>query len=270
VARPAPRGGFSASELDSTRRSRRLAVRVREKHLAVFDGWQLETIRAADVEDHVFAIARRAPRAAELMLDTLKMILRNARERGQVVDEAVFRVGRRAVNAPKCASSSGGKSSSSRPKPSSPTATSSVRLPLRASAGRALRPPRPRGGHHRQSPASRGWGAGGADRPDEDERWQAPGRPFGRGASRPPRAVARHVPNELGLVFPTPGGSVWRKDNFMARSTSPSTRMGTSSPTPSPMWAPRSTGSWKQPGERHREPTSGSAREGPRDPRASR
>jgi hypothetical protein len=52
------------------------------KHLAVFDGWQLETIRAADVEDHVFAIARRAPRVAELMLDTLKMILRNARERG--------------------------------------------------------------------------------------------------------------------------------------------------------------------------------------------
>src|SRR5215218_7199789 len=36
------------------------------KHLAVFDSWQLDTIRAADVEDHVFAVARRAPRAAEL------------------------------------------------------------------------------------------------------------------------------------------------------------------------------------------------------------
>lgn len=32
------------------------------------------------------------------------------------------------------------------------------------------------------------------------------------------------VPNELGLVFPTPGGSVWRKDNFMARSIRPAVR----------------------------------------------
>ena len=62
------------------------------KRLAVFDSWQLETIRAADVEDHVFAVAQRAPRSAELMLDTLKMILRGAQERGQTVDEAIFRV----------------------------------------------------------------------------------------------------------------------------------------------------------------------------------
>ncbi len=32
------------------------------------------------------------------------------------------------------------------------------------------------------------------------------------------------VPNELGLVFPTPGGSVWRKDNFMARVFRPAVR----------------------------------------------
>jgi integrase len=60
--------------------------------LAVFDDWQLETIRAANVEDHVFAVAAQAPRAAELMLDTLKMILRSAKERGQTIDEAVLRV----------------------------------------------------------------------------------------------------------------------------------------------------------------------------------
>jgi integrase len=52
----------------------------------------LETIGAADVEDHVFDVAQRAPRAAELMLDTLKMILRSAKERGQTIDEAVLRV----------------------------------------------------------------------------------------------------------------------------------------------------------------------------------
>ena len=62
------------------------------KRLAVFYPWQIATIRAADVEDHVFTVARRTPRSAELMLDTLKMILRSAHERGQVVDEAIFRV----------------------------------------------------------------------------------------------------------------------------------------------------------------------------------
>jgi integrase len=32
------------------------------------------------------------------------------------------------------------------------------------------------------------------------------------------------TPNELGLVFPTPTGSVWRKDNFMARIFRPAVR----------------------------------------------
>jgi integrase len=62
------------------------------RRLALFNEWQLETIRAADVEDHVFALAQKAPRAAELMLDTLKMILRSAKERGRTIDEGVLRV----------------------------------------------------------------------------------------------------------------------------------------------------------------------------------
>jgi len=33
-----------------------------------------------------------APRAAELMLDTLKIILRSAKVRGQTIDEGVLRV----------------------------------------------------------------------------------------------------------------------------------------------------------------------------------
>ena len=32
------------------------------------------------------------------------------------------------------------------------------------------------------------------------------------------------VPSELGLIFPTPGGVVWRKDNFMARVFRPAVR----------------------------------------------
>jgi integrase len=36
-------------------------------------------------------------------------------------------------------------------------------------------------------------------------------------AEAPDRPLDARAPNELGLVFPTPNGSVWRKDNFMAR-----------------------------------------------------
>jgi integrase len=32
------------------------------------------------------------------------------------------------------------------------------------------------------------------------------------------------APNDLGLVFPSPGGAVWRKDNFMARIFRPAVR----------------------------------------------
>ena len=57
--------------------------------LAVFDAWQIETIRAADVADHVFTVARRAPRS-ELFLDTLKMVIRGAGRADR--RPAIFRV----------------------------------------------------------------------------------------------------------------------------------------------------------------------------------
>jgi len=41
--------------------------------------------------------------------------------------------------------------------------------------------------------------------------------------------VAR-APNELELVFPTPNGSVWRKDNFMARVFRPAVRRANLAP----------------------------------------
>ena len=55
-------------------------------------GRDLDEIRPAMVEDHVAAIARRAPRQAELALRMLKQVLANAKERGHFVDEAVFRI----------------------------------------------------------------------------------------------------------------------------------------------------------------------------------
>jgi integrase len=69
-------------------------ARVRQvlPHLDVFARVALDEIRPAVVEDHVAALARQAPRQAELALRVLKQVLANAKERGHVVDEGVFRV----------------------------------------------------------------------------------------------------------------------------------------------------------------------------------
>ncbi len=62
------------------------------RHLEVFGTTPLDEIRPAAVEDHVAALAKRAPRQAELALRLLKQVLANAKERGHLVDEGVFRV----------------------------------------------------------------------------------------------------------------------------------------------------------------------------------
>jgi len=80
----------------------RYALRVRQStlarvrdvlpHLEPFGAIALDEIRPANVEDHVAAVARRAPRQAELALRVLKQVLANAKERGHLVDEGVFRI----------------------------------------------------------------------------------------------------------------------------------------------------------------------------------
>ena len=69
-------------------------ARVREvlSHLVVFGPLALDAIRPAEVEDHIAALGRRAPRQAELALRVLKQVLANAKERGHPVDEAIFRL----------------------------------------------------------------------------------------------------------------------------------------------------------------------------------
>ncbi len=62
------------------------------RHLDVFRTTPLDEIRPAAVEDHIAALAKRAPRQAELTLRLLKQVLTNAKERGHLVDEGVFRV----------------------------------------------------------------------------------------------------------------------------------------------------------------------------------
>src|SRR5215210_6523073 len=95
-APPETLGEFVAGWLD------RYALRVRPStlarvrqvlpHLEVFAHVALDEIRPAAVEDHVATLARRAPRQAELALRVLKQELANAKERGHLVDEGVFRV----------------------------------------------------------------------------------------------------------------------------------------------------------------------------------
>lgn len=195
------------------------------RYLAVFDAWQLETIRAADVEDHVFAVAQRAPRAAELMLDTLKMILRNARERGQVVDEAVFRV-----------------------RPPRRERAEMRFLDWRAVELLASETLEPYGNLIRFACLSglrQGELFALRDRALDLARGLAlveAGAREGRIVPTKTTAGKRQVrlsaeavrvlreqrlacpPNELGIVFPSPGGCVWRKDNFMARVFRPAVR----------------------------------------------
>ena len=95
-APPETLGEFAAGWLD------RYALRVRPstlhrvrdlmQHLDAFAAVSLDEIRPAAVEDHIAALAKRAPRQAELTLRVLKQVLANAKERGHLVDAAVFRV----------------------------------------------------------------------------------------------------------------------------------------------------------------------------------
>jgi integrase len=55
-------------------------------------GEYLQRLTVAALEDAVAAVAARAPRQAQIGLATLKMALRNARERGQRVDERLLAI----------------------------------------------------------------------------------------------------------------------------------------------------------------------------------
>jgi integrase len=61
-------------------------------HLAPFLPLTTDRILPSDVEDHIANVGRRAPRQAQIALQTLKMVMANAKERGLVVNEAIFRL----------------------------------------------------------------------------------------------------------------------------------------------------------------------------------
>jgi integrase len=195
------------------------------KRLVVFDSWQIETIRAADVEDHVFAVARQAPRSAELMLDTLKMILRSAKERGQTVDEAVFRVrppSRERAEMRFLGWSEVELLASEMIEPYGNLVRFACLTGLRQGELFALR--------DRSVDVDRGVlrvEAGAREGRVVATKTSAGRRQVslsGEALHVLREQLVARVPNEFGLVFPTPGGMVWRKDNFMARIFRPAVR----------------------------------------------
>jgi hypothetical protein len=62
------------------------------KHLGSFAPLYLDQVTAPDVEDLIVALAKTAPRQAQIALALLKQVLRNASERGHVINEAVLRI----------------------------------------------------------------------------------------------------------------------------------------------------------------------------------
>ena len=193
------------------------------KRLAVFDPWQLET--SGQPTSRITSSRSRGGRraSAELMLDTLKMILRSAqsaasgrrgdlpcrpprRERAEMrfLDwPEVERLRRRPIepygNLVRFACLTGlrqGELFALRDR--------AVDLDARVCSWRRER--------------------GRADRPNQDERRSTHGQSLRRGSRILREQLLARAPNELGLVFPTPAGAVWRKDNFMARIFRPAVR----------------------------------------------
>jgi integrase len=201
------------------------------RRLAVFDEWQLETIRAADVEDHVFTIAQRAPRAAELMLDTLKMILRSAKERGQTIDEAVLRVRpprRERAEMRFLDWSEVDRLSYETVEPYGNLVRFACLTGMRQGELFALR--------DRALDLGRGTvvvEAGARDGklvPTKTAAGRRQVRLSGESVRVLREQFLARTPNELGLVFPTPNGAVWRKDNFMSRVFRPAVRRANLAP----------------------------------------
>ena len=76
-------------------RPRPRTIRIAEDCLSALvplNDLSLERLRRAVVEDHIATIAERAPRRAEMALSLLKRILRDAEERGQMVNPSVHRI----------------------------------------------------------------------------------------------------------------------------------------------------------------------------------
>jgi integrase len=184
------------------------------RYVSPLAGVYVEQIAARDVDDLIAGVAKAAPRKAQIGLALLKQVFQNARERGQKVDEGIFR-----LPAPRLdereprflgwaeverliafAALSGlrqGELFALRDV-NVDDDTGSVLVEESAYKGRAT-PTKTRNGRRRVH-LSR----------------------VARQALR--EQLLARKPNRAGLVFPTPTGLMWRKDNFMSRVFRPATK----------------------------------------------
>ena len=93
-ARPETLAAFSEAWLQRCEQRVRPATAEAAKrslgHLAPFADRSIESLTAHEIDDHIHNLATRTPRTAELTLDTLKLLLRNATQRGQRADVGIL------------------------------------------------------------------------------------------------------------------------------------------------------------------------------------
>jgi integrase len=188
------------------------ALRVWEPFLAA----RIDQLRAGALDDHVAAYARKAPRQAQLALAKLKQALSDARDRGQRVDDAIFR-----LRPPRLESRT----------PRFLTWVEVKELSAWCSEGRLVMVAALTGLREgelfalvdtrvdlaRRSivvDASASAGSGGRTKSASGVRRVRLSR---LGVEILDEQLRSRVPNEAGLVFPSPTGSVWHAGNFMRR-----------------------------------------------------
>jgi integrase len=192
-------------------------------HLAAFMGLFLDQIRAADVEDEIASVANRSPRQAQLALAALKQVLRNAQERGHVVDGGVLR-----IKPPRVEEREPRFLSWSEVEELAAACTESRLILLACLTGLrqgelfALRDSDVdlEAGAVVVTRAARRGAAGRTKTRQSIRRAYLSG--LGKQALR--EQLLARKPNDGRLIFPSPAGGIWQRNNFMARAFRPATR----------------------------------------------
>jgi integrase len=184
--------------------------------------WRVHELRAGDVEDRIASVGRRAPRQAAIALQLLKQVLRSAEERGHRVDPAIFglRPPRHEEREPRFL-----------------TWPDVERLGSYCTEARLVVFAALSGLRQGEVFALR---RSAVDLPNRIVRVEGSGRAGAIGKTKSGRkrvvdltAAAAEILAEqmasreggpLDLVFPSPTGAMWRKDNFMARVFRPAVR----------------------------------------------
>jgi integrase len=184
--------------------------------------WRVHEIRAADVEDRIAVVGRRAPRQAAIALQLLKQALRSAEERGHRVDPAIFglRPPRHEEREPRFLSWSEVERLASYCTEGRLVAFAAL-TGLRQGEVFAVR----RSAVDLPNRVIRveGSARGGATSKTKTGRKRVVALTVAAAELIAEQIVTRHG-GPLDLVFPSPTGAMWRKDNFMARVFRPAVR----------------------------------------------